>query len=339
MQGGALSGAASFLLQIPPDASTAVIADRRPPIVVANTATGASQHLEEVSALRSHGARATSDALTLALRQLPPWPGAQPIIVLYTTAPNAGGETATALGERMRRAHAILAVVTTSPDPKYWSHAATATGGIAVSSGPTPAINAFDELADALRGRYAVTFPRPPTSVTQVNLRFDAAGEHYVVPLVLPPEPGSVASRGPKSHRQMLGGRVPPWYWVPGIAGLLIAIAALGMLSRRRRTVPDNDQVPRAGSPAPRLQSRRSGARVDTDPQAPPLGVRVFDVTQAGGPREVTGSLFEERSVRDAKENAVAADSPPAKRPRPTGRRTREVSRSPQDGEDPDHSR
>jgi hypothetical protein len=289
VQGGGLSGAASFLLQVPPDASTAVIADRRPPTVASTTSTGATEDLQAVSALRSDGVRATSDALTLALRQLPPWPGTQPVIVLYTSAPDAGGEAAPALGERVRRAHAILAVVTTSPDPQYWSRAAAATGGLAVVAEPTHAIDAFDELADALRARYVVTFPRPPASAAQVNLRFDTAGKPFMVALAMPPEPG-VASAGAarSSSDTRLSG--PAWFWVLGVAGFLVV--AIVIILRRRRAMPSDGRVPA--------------------PETPPRGLRIFDLTQPGGPREITDSLFEERTLRDARERALTADGSPA---------------------------
>jgi hypothetical protein len=224
---GGLSGAAGFLLQMPPGARTAVVADRRPPAVAARTAVGVSAALQATSGVTSTGARATSEALTLSVRQLPAWPGSQPVLVLFTAAPDAGGEAASALGERLQGAHAILAVITTSADSGYWSRVATSTGGFAISTRPAQAITAFDAAADALRARYQVTFTRPRTAATQATLRFDAAGRQTVVAVALPRVQAGRAAAGSGSAG---AGR---WLWVSA-AALLAAAAAVAMLLRRR---------------------------------------------------------------------------------------------------------
>jgi hypothetical protein len=293
VQGGGLSGAASFLLQVPPGAAAAVIADRQPPSIVAASSSGAAEDLQAVSSMRSSGARATSAALTLALHQLRPWPGTQPIIVLYTGGSNAGGEPASALAARLRTAHAVLAVVSTNSNLQYWSQVATSTGGLAVATQAAQAITVFDNLADALRARYQLTFPRPPSG--RVSLRFDVGGKRSVVGLGLPANqvtPTASSGRGSSGTTRTtpastgLTGR--PVFWLVGLGELAAAIAAIVIIVRG---------------------FRRRGERA----KPPPLeGVRIFDVTQPGGPREITGSLVQERTRWDAQERAARGGDDPA---------------------------
>lgn len=304
LQGGGLSGVAGFLLQMPPSVHTSVVADRRPPVVVASSSTGPSEDLEAVSGLRGSGERATSDALTLALRQLPRSPGGQPVIVLYTGAANAGGERAAALGERLRRAHAIFAVVTTNADARYWSEVAAATGGLAVRTEPTSAINAFDRVADELWARYVVTFPRPPAPAAQASVRFVTGGTASVVPVRIPPEQSarSVAASGSPSERRLWS---DPWFWGLGVAELLAIIATVVIIMRGRRA-RDRQPVAQAagadGSGSPGVApagadgtdasaSASPGvAPARTAPRPAPQGVRFFDIAQPGDPREIKGA-------------------------------------------------
>lgn len=298
LQGGGLSGAAGFLLQLPPQASITVIADRLPPAVVAAPSIGVTNALQATSALTSDGVRATSSALTLALRSLPARSGTQRVIVLYTSAPNAGAESGSALGQRLRRAHAILAVVDTSAAPGYWSTVARSTGGLAIAARPAEAVEAFDALADALRARYLVKFPRPGAG-GQVSLRIDAAGRPVTVAVALP-APGSAGASSAAGSGSRLSG---PWLWALVAAGLL-AVGGLVIVVRRRRlrkAKPDHGSTLAAGAEA----------EIVRQPVLP--GVRVFDVAHPGDPREITNSLFEPRIERDLREGAPSAGPSTAK--------------------------
>jgi hypothetical protein len=279
LQGGGLSGAAGFLLQLPPEARSGVIADRRPPAVAAAPSVGASDDLRALSTVRSGGVRATSEALTLAVDRLPGRPGSPSVIALYTSAADAGGEDAAALGDRLRRANAVLAVVTTA-DPRYWTGVARATGGLAVATPPDRAIRAFDEVADALRARYVVSFARPPAGATEATLRWTGAGGPAVVPLAVPPDATAPAGR---ETRSLSGTGVAGALAAAALAGFVL-LAATGVLVRRRRRRP-----------------RPGGDEEDELVPAVPEGVRVFDM-ESDGPREITGSLFEPRSAREARE-------------------------------------
>jgi hypothetical protein len=272
LQGGGLSGAAGFLLQLPPEARSGVIAARRPPAVVAASSVGASDDLRALSTVRSGGVRATSEALTLAVDRLPGRPGSPSVIALYTSAADAGGEDAGALGDRLRRANAVLAVVTTA-DPRYWTGVARATGGLAVATPPDRAIRAFDEVADALRARYVVSFARPPAGIPLATLRWAGDGGPAVASFILPPEAAAAAGDGIQPRRGVVA------LVAAAVVGLVVLAATGVLVARRRRRDDDEDEL------VPTV----------------PLGVRIFAM-ESDAPREITGSLFEPRSVRDARE-------------------------------------
>ena len=263
-----LSGAAGLLLQLPATARSGVVADRRPPALVTGPAAGVTDDVQALSELQPGGRRDTSAALTLALDRLPARRGDRSVLVLYTSARDAGGEPATALGERLRAAGAVLAVVTTAPDPGYWTSAARATGGLAVVAPADRPIEAFDRVAGALRTRYVATFARPATGGAE--LRWRADGITSTLPVTIPAGPAAVPRADARNPASDEGGSPA----LPLVAGLVVVLVAAGgavvVLVRRRRRLP-----------------------------AVPEGVRVFDLS-ADAPKEITGSLFESRSARDA---------------------------------------
>jgi hypothetical protein len=302
LQDGGRAGLASFLLQLPSGASTGVIADRKPPVVAAPSSVGVVDDLKAVSDVRSGGARATSDALTLALRQPRSGPGVSPVIVLYTNAPNAGGESEAELGDRLRRANTVLTVVTTNPDWRYWRTVAASTGGFAIAAVPDQAITSFDAVADGLGSRYTVTFPRPDAGVVQAKLRVDTGSKVITAAVVLPAVPVEsaepavpAAAATPKEAATDAGPQ--PWSWPLG-AGLLVVLVLAGLVLRVRRVRSESDRSQTA-----------EGGRSDLARQPALPGVRVFDVADPAGPREITNLLFEPRTERDAR-SAEADRSP-----------------------------
>jgi hypothetical protein len=266
-----LSGAAGLLLQLPAKSRSGIVADRKPPALVAGPAAGVADDVQALSELKPGGQRDTSAALTLALDRLPSLRGDRSVLVLYTSARDAGGERATALGERLRAAGAVLAVVTTAPDAGYWTSVAQATGGLAVVAPAHRPIRAFDQVASALRARYVTTFSRPATGGAE--LRWTVDGTTSTLPVTIP----AARATGPADteNRATDEGSSPA---LPLAAGLVVILLATGaVLVRRRRN------------------------RVSTVPE----GVRVFDMS-ADAPREISGSLFESQSVRDAREAETA---------------------------------
>jgi hypothetical protein len=273
-----LSGAAGLLLQLPAESRSGVVADRKPPAFVAGPAVGAADDVQALSELTPGGGRDTSAALTLALDRLPARRDERTVLVLYTVARDAGGEPASALGERLRDAGAVLAVVTTAPDAGYWTTAAQTTGGLAVVAPADRPIRAFDQVADTLRTRYVATFPRPATGGAE--LRWTVDGATSALPVTIPAARAAGAADAAPGRTD--GGGTPALPLVAGlVVAVLLSIGAVAVFLRR----------PGPEEPSP-----------DDLVPAVPEGVRVFDVETEAAPKEITGSLFEPRSVRDARE-------------------------------------
>jgi hypothetical protein len=305
LQRSGLSGVTNLLLQLPPESRTAVIADRRPPTVVAPSGQGIAADLDALAALRPDGVRATSDALALAVRQLPPAGVFSSVVVLYTGASDAGGPTAAALGQRLRQAHAVLAVVDTSRDPQYWRDVSTLTGGLDLHIQAGTAIRAFDALADALHARYEVTFPRPTGSVDRVDLWFTVGGQQLTAAVSLP-----ASTQTPVTPQ---GSGVAMWWWV-------IVLALAGAVG---------------GALVVAVRQGRTGTGRDLDPDStPPHGVRVFDIAGSSTPQEIT-NIFWEHAAPDASQDppeAAAREEPergPDTKPMVSPPRWPEVPRRP----------
>ncbi len=175
-----ISGLTSFVLAAPASTSCALVADAAPPDPLAPLQPGPAGTLRALAALRPHGDRDTSGAVDLALAQLPAGVAQPRVVVLHTAAPDAGGESAADLTERLNAAGVLLAVVTTAGDgraaPQYWSTVAAGTGGVAVGARASEVVPAFDRLAAALRTRYLLTTPLPDRLPATVTVRVDTPG-------------------------------------------------------------------------------------------------------------------------------------------------------------------
>lgn len=195
-----LSGAARFVLEQPALARTAVVSDATPPAVLSELRQGPLDLVKGLNGVQPHGARDTSEALTLAVGQLPTPPAGPRMVILYTGAADAGGEASGALATRLADAHVMLVVVTTAGDTRYWSEATRPTGGFlapAVSSGAAPA---FDQVATTLQDRYLISFPAPAhlpiQASVRVNLQDVTLSADVAVPGATPGGTGSARDRG-----------------------------------------------------------------------------------------------------------------------------------------------
>ena len=172
-----LAGAANLVLAAPPTTRSTLVTDSTPPAVALPWPSGPADTLRALSDVRAGGARSTAAALDLAVAQLRAGPTDPRLVVLYTGAPDAGGEPAATVVERMRAAGVVLAVVgsgeTASP---FWTAVAEGTGGMAVTAGPSGVIGAFDQVTAALGTRYLVTFPAPARLPATVAVQVDTAG-------------------------------------------------------------------------------------------------------------------------------------------------------------------
>ncbi len=174
-----ISGLTSFVLAAPASTSSALVADATPPDRLAPLQPGPAGTLRALAALRPHGGRDTSGAVDLALAQLPAGVAQPRVVVLHTAAPDAGGESAADLAERLNAAGVLLAVVTTTADGRaapYWSAVAAGTGGIAVGARASEVVPAFDRLAAALRTRYLLTTPLPDRLPATLTVRVHTPG-------------------------------------------------------------------------------------------------------------------------------------------------------------------
>lgn len=216
-----LSAAARFLLEAPAATRAAVIADTTPPLVVAGLRQGPIELVRALSAVQAHGKRSTSDALTLAVRQLPATPSGPRVVVLYTSAPDAGGEAAAALAARLMKAHALLVVVSTATDPLYWSSVARATGGLLAPAVAPAVVPALDQVGAMLRARYLITFPTPPKLPAQVSVRVAVGDVTLTADAAVPAADSGVGGQSDSGGSGVL--------WVTAVLGVVV-VSALALL-------------------------------------------------------------------------------------------------------------
>jgi len=263
LRAGGLAGAANFLLQLPAGALTAVIADRRPPEVLSPPSLGVSDDLQATSTLRGAGERATGQALDLAVEQVPSAPAATPLVVLYTCGTAVNGVLPEALAERLRRSGAVVAVVGPGADQEYWSTVAHSTGGVAVGGGAEQGLPAFDRVADALRRRSVVSFPRPD-GVDRVGLRISAGGQTTMVEIDLPRAHNGSGARpdGVPGTTGRSAGPVGGWVGLMTViaGGMVIAVVVI----RRRRLAPAG-----ATPPASSVSPSAAGPPLPAEPLIP----------------------------------------------------------------------
>ena len=185
------TGAANLVLAVPPAARGTLVVGSAPPVVAAPWPSGREAMLAGLSAVQPGGTRATAAALDLALAQLPAVATDPRIVVLFTAAPDAGGEPAAAVVDRMRAAGAVLAVVETggAGSADFWSNTAAGTGGVAVRAAPTDVVAGFDRVTQALQQRWLVTIPAPERLPAPVVVRTGGAASLTAEAVVPAPPP------------------------------------------------------------------------------------------------------------------------------------------------------
>jgi hypothetical protein len=227
-----LSGLVDFTLAAAPTTRATLVTDTTPPAVVTALQPGPSSVLAGLAGIAPRGDRQTAAALALAAGQLPREAETPRMVVLYTAAPDAPGEPAQDLGARLAADGVVLAVVTTAADggpaPPYWSTAAAATGGVAVSARATGVVQAFAALTAALRTRYLVTVQapgRPAPATVLVTTPAGTLSADATLPVEVPP-----AAVGPERQPVVLVAAV-----VLGVLVLLVGGISLARLRTRRR--------------------------------------------------------------------------------------------------------
>jgi hypothetical protein len=214
-----LGGLVDFALAAPPAMRTALVTDTSPPAVVAALQSGPAGVLTGLSGIASRGERQTVAALDLAVAQLAREPDGPRLVVLYTSGA-ATAEAADDLAARLRADGVVLVVVTTA-DGGYWRAVAAGTGGVAVAARQAGVVDAFGQVAGALRTRSLVTLPAPERSPSPAVVR---VGGQSVDTVLTPARTG-----------------VDPVIVAAGIllglVALALAAAALALLGRRLRPV------------------------------------------------------------------------------------------------------
>jgi hypothetical protein len=162
------------------------VADTAPPSLVAPLQQGSTDLVRVLSGVHPGGPHGTSAAMTLALRQLAGAPSGPRVVLLYTGAPDAGGESAADLGGRLARAQVLFVVVSSAPDTGYWTEVTRATGGFLAPARPPAVAPALDQVSTLLRSRYLVTFPTPGRLPARASVRFDTAAGTLTADTVVP---------------------------------------------------------------------------------------------------------------------------------------------------------
>jgi hypothetical protein len=222
-----LSAGARFILEAPASTQAVVISDSAPAAAITGPQRGPTGIVRALTSVRARGQRDTAAALKLAARQFPAAAAGRRVIVLYTTGADAGGESAGALGARLRANGTILVVVGTAGDP-YWASAAAATGGFFAPAGDPVVIPALDQVETTLRGRYLVRFPTPPTLPARVSVRVGTgdltlAGDALVAMTAVPAAP-SADDTSPARTARLLA-----------LAAIGVAVVAAAIVFVRRR--------------------------------------------------------------------------------------------------------
>ncbi|HVH21219.1 MAG TPA: hypothetical protein VNA11_02065 [Pseudonocardia sp.] len=286
-----LSGATDFLLSTPSGTRSALVVDTDPPRVAAELRPDPTAVLAALSGVTGDGERSTGQALDLAVRQLSSTPAGPRLLVLYTTAADAGGEPADRLVERLTAVGAVLVVVATGPAgppaSDYWSTVTAGTGGTLLSVPPAEVIDAFGRLDTGLRGRYLLTFPQPARLPATVSVRVDTGSVPFDTtvrmlagsPTPAPPDSTAMPA-GP-------GGSIVLPLVLGTVLGTVLLVVVLALLIRQAwfgRTTSANPAPPTAAKRGPPGPSWNVPPR----PEAP-IGrerqlVVLRDALRAGGP-------------------------------------------------------
>jgi von Willebrand factor type A domain len=279
-----LSGAANLVLQLPAAAAVGVVTDTSRPALLAPPSPGPTATLKALDRVRPGGTRQTGAALSMAARLLPDTPGPR-VLVLYTGAADAGAVSAANLTATLVEQNVVLAVVSTSTDPAYWSKVATATGGAVVPTNPTNAIGAFSTVAELLRTRYQLTFTLPQPAPKSVTISVDnGTGPRTAQAAIVTATPTRPAAPRTDSNSGTLR-----WAILIAVA-VLVAANVVWLLVRARRRRPP--AAPAAGAP-------------DAKPAPAPAAAPVPVAGPVAGPAEDPAKRPAEEPANDAANDAV----------------------------------
>jgi hypothetical protein len=227
-----LSAAARFVLEAPSGCQSVVIVDHEPATAITPPLRGPTEVIRALTAVRASGPRDTAAALTLAARQFPQAGTGRRVVVLYTTAPDAGGPSAATLAARFRSGGTILVVVGTG-GAEYWSAAAAPTGGFFAPAGRPVVVPALDQVEATLSGRHLVRFATPATLPATVAVRVDTGDLTLTGDVVIPPPPPPAGADDSAASRAL-----PSSMAITVTVAAIVALTMLLVLRSRRPRAP-----------------------------------------------------------------------------------------------------
>ena len=247
------NGAIDFLLGLPPEANSMVVAAGGEPQVVAPLNARRADALSAISALEVGGSRATSAATRLAAESLQSGPPGPRVIVVYTHGPDENGPSVEQLSEAVLQADAVVNVIPAGAE-SIWPSVVERTGGVVLPpTGAADIAQSYGRLATMLSEQYLVTFQAPGELPAVAQVAFQSGDQEYSTVVNLPDADTEQAA--PTEGRGIAG------LVSLVVAGLvLIGLAVLALVLRTRRQASVQQPAGRGGW-ATSQHTARPGAR------------------------------------------------------------------------------
>jgi hypothetical protein len=246
-----LSGAARLMLEAPSGTTAVVIGDSVPAKVVVGPQPGPLEIVRGLDQIAASGPRDTAAALKLAAGQFPRAAAGRRVAVYYTSAPDAGGISASELAAEFRATQTMLVVVGTADTSSYWAQATAPTGGFFAPAGNPVVVPALDQVQTQLRGRYLVQFATPSALPATVSVTVNAGGVTFggdvAVPVADPAPAGSTPSGAAAADTG--SGLRTALLWGAIAVVLLALVAGAVVVLRRRPGAPGPVAAGRAAVP------------------------------------------------------------------------------------------
>jgi hypothetical protein len=198
--------------------------------------------------------------------------------------------------------------VTTSSSTAYWSQVAAATGGLVKTARPAAPMAAFDDVAEALRSRYMVTFAQPRELPARVSVRVNAPGGAMAADAVVPAASGAPAAKAGSRQQtgaNPAGGLDPIW---PALGGGAVLVASALLILQRRRASTRSPDRHRAASPPATAGTSQPRSPASADLRTVDLSAVLQETTgpgRAGHP--VSSAAARAVAGREAGEAAVSS--------------------------------
>ena len=228
------SGAIDFLLGLPQEANSMVVAAGGTPQVVAPLNAHPAEALSAISALDVGGSRATSAATRLAAESLQSGAPGPRVIIVYTGGPDEQSLSVEQLSEAVLEADAIVNVIPVGAE-SIWPSVVERTGGVVLPpTGAADIAQSYGRLATMLSEQYLVTFQAPELpAVAQIG--FQSGDQEYRAVVNLPDADTEQAA--PTEGKGIVG---LVSLVVAGLVLIGLAVLAPVLRTRRRASVPSS---------------------------------------------------------------------------------------------------